>query len=194
LDAEIEQRFVDTMRSWLIALPHDLKILYEAAADENLPRELRELSVGAVIYTVSPTDFISSDREDFAGYADDCIMLRLTLRQIAKRKDEDCEYFAGRFSDFFATLEDELQVCRTAMGELFTWLEAKVDALTSLEYKGKKIPAYLDEEVDRELLYEDGLGFATEYPVLEDDIGDKFKRAASVLEVIQRRKDEEDRK
>lgn len=185
---------MDTMRAWLISLPHDLKILYEASADENLDRAARELATGAIIYTISPTDFVSSDRSDFSGYADDCVILRLTLRRIASKDDEDSKQFRDRFEDFFASLDEELDVCKQAMGELHTWLEAKVDHLTEGEYKSKKVPAYVDDEELSELLYEDGLVFATEYPVDEDDLADRFKKASTILEVIQRRKTDEDRK
>jgi uncharacterized membrane protein YkvA (DUF1232 family) len=181
------------MRSWLITLPHDMKILYEAAADENLPRNVREIVVGAIIYAVSPNDHLASDRDDFAGYADDCIMLRLALNQLAKQKDEDCAFFRGRFSEFFEVLEKELATCKQTMGPLFTWMEEKLKVLTKLEYKGKKIRDFLDDDEASELLYEDGLGFATEYPVDEENLSDRFKKASTILEVIQRRKDEEDR-
>jgi len=182
------------MRAWLTSLPHDLKILYEASADENLDRTQRELAVGAIIYTVSPSDFISADRSDFSSYADDCLILRLALRRIVARDDEDSQQFRGRFSDFFESLDDELAVCKAAMGELFTWLDSRVDSLVELEYKGKKVAQYLDDDEAGEMLYEDGLAFATEYPVDEDDLADRFKKASTIIEVIQRRKVEEDRK
>lgn len=194
MDAEIGRRFVDTMRAWLISLPHDLKILYEASADENLDRAARELATGAIIYTISPTDFISSDRSDFSGYADDCIILRMTLRRIAAKDDEDSQQFRDRFEDFFASLDEGLDVCKQAMGDLYTWLESRVDHLVELEHKGKKVRVYLDDEELSESLYEDGLEFGTEYPVDEDDLADRFKKASTILEVIQRRKVEEDRK
>lgn len=194
MDAEIGRRFVDTMRAWLISLPHDLKIVYEASADENLDRDARVLATGAIIYIISPTDFVSSDRSDFSGYADDCVILRLALRKIASRDDDDSRQFRDRFEDFFASLDEELDVCKQAMGDLYGWLEARVDHLTEGEYKSKKVPAYLDDEELSELLYEDGLVFATEYPVDEDDLADRFKKASTILEVIQRRKSDEDRK
>src|SRR5688572_18350632 len=167
------------MRGWLIALPHDLKILYEAVSDANLDRASRELAVGAIIYVVSPSDFITSDRSDFSGYADDCLILRLALSRIAAQKDEDSQQFCDRFGDFFGSLDDELAVCRKAMAELYVWLDSLVDGLTKLEYKGKKAPAYLDDDELSELLYEDGLAFATEYPVDEDDLADRFKKAST---------------
>ena len=194
MDADTARRFVDTMRGWLISLPHDLKMLYEAASDANLDRASRELAAGAIIYVVSPSDFITSDRSDFSGYADDCVILRLALSRIAATKDEDSEQFRTRFEDFFASLEAELAVARKAMGELYGWLDSLVDGLPRLEYKGKKVPVYLDDEEASEMLYEDGLAFATEYPVDEDDLADRFKKASTIIEVIQKRKVEEDRK
>jgi uncharacterized membrane protein YkvA (DUF1232 family) len=194
VDAEIGRRFVDTMRAWLISLPHDLKIVYEASADENLDRSARELATGAIIYIISPTDFVSSDRSDFTGYADDCVILRLALLRIVSKDDEDSKQFRDRFEDFFASLDEELGVCKQAMGDLYGWLEARVDHLTEGEYKSKKVPAYVDDDELSELLYEDGLVFATEYPVDEDDLADRFKKASTILEVIQRRKTDEDRK
>ncbi len=192
--SETERRFVDIMSEWLVSLPHDLKILYEAASDENLERAHRELAVGAIISTISPNEHARGDRYDFLSYCDDCILLRLALRRIAGANDEDAEVFRGRFSDFFAPLDDELAVCERVMGDLFKWLDSRVEELRKLEYKGKTIVAYLDDDEAAELLYEEGLGFATEYPVDEETIGDRLKKASTILEVLERRKREFDRK
>lgn len=194
MDAELSGRFVDTMRSWLISLPFDLKILYEASSDENLSREIRELMIGAIIYTISPNDFISSDREDFSSYADDCLLLRVALKTGLSGDDEDCEFFRSRFPEFFDTLDAELAICEEAMGDLFGWLASKVDLLKKGTYKSKKVKQYFDDEELSETLYEDGLGFRTEYPVNEDDLHDRFKKASTILEVLQRVKDSESKK
>jgi uncharacterized membrane protein YkvA (DUF1232 family) len=194
VDADIGRRFVDTMRGWLISLPHDLKILYEASSDANLDRASRELAAGAIIYVVSPSDYISADRSDFSGYADDCLILRLALSRIVAKKDEDSQQFLERFDDFFGSLAEELAVCKKAMGELYSWLDSLVDGLPRLEYKGKKVSVYLDDEEASEMLYEDGLAFATDYPVDEDDIADRFKKASTIIDVIQKKKVDEDRK
>ena len=188
-----ETQFVEIMRSWLTSLPHDLKILYEAASDENLSRATRELATGAILYTVSPSDLVSHDRDDFSGYADDCLLVRLALRQGLAGNDEDCATFRSRFDEFFANLDDELDVCKQAMGELFPWVESKIDRLSSLEYKSKKVAQYLDDDELSEQLYEDGLEFRTEYPIDEDDLADRFKKASTVLEGMQRRRDQEAR-
>jgi len=79
------------------------------------------------------------------------------------------------------------------MGELMTWLEGKVTTLPGLEYKGKKVAKYLDDEAARELLFDDGLVFRTDYPVDEKTIADKLKKATTVTEVMKRRQAEEAR-
>lgn len=191
---DTQQRFVETMSSWLVSLPHDLKVLYEAAADENLNREARELAVGAIIYVISPNDLISADRSDsFISYCDDCLLLRLALVEVVKADDEDTDFFKSRFPEFFEPLTEELEVCQAAMGDLYEWFQSKISGLRALEYKGKNVAVYLDDEEAREFLYEDGLGFRTEYDIDEETLADSFKKASTVIERLQRRKDEEDR-
>lgn len=194
MDAELERRFVDIFSAWLISLPHDLKILYEASTDENLDRESRELATGAVIYAVSPNDFINADRSDFLSFCDDCILVRLALKRIADKDDEDAEFFVSRYQDFFDALDGELEVCKQVMGGTFDWLDSKVPLLKTLEYKGKSVPVYIDDDEAREFLYEEGLGFGTEYPVDEETLGDKLKKASTIIEVMDRRKAEDDYK
>lgn len=194
MDADLERRFVDIFSSWLISLPHDLKILYEASTDENLDRESRELATGAVIYAVSPNDFINADRSDFLSFCDDCILVRLALKRISSKEDEDSKFFVSRYQDFFDALAGELDVCKRVMGETFDWLDSKVELLKSLEYKGKNVPVYIEDDEAREFLYEEGLGFATEYPVDEETLGDKLKKASTIIEVMDRRKAEDEYK
>ncbi len=190
-----DSAFVETLSEWLVSLPHDLKLLYEAAADENLERSAREIAVGAIIYVVSPNDFISADRDgSFISYSDDCLLLRLALLRAVANQTEDTDFFKSRFPEFFDSVEEELAVCKSFMGELYDWLESKVEGLMSLEYKGKKIADYLDDDEASGLLYEDGLAFGTEYDVDEDTLADSFKKASSVIAMMQRKKDEDDQK
>ena len=193
MDAELSDRFVETMRSWLVSLPFDLKILYEASTDENLSRDSRELVIGAIIYTISPTDLIS-DRDNFSSYADDALLLRLALKKAVGSEDEDEEFFRSRFPEFFGALDEELGTCREAMGELYTWLESKVAELTKRTHKNKSVSQYFENEDMQEELFQDGLEFRTEYPVNDDDIADRFKKPSSVLDLIAKAKQDEELK
>jgi uncharacterized membrane protein YkvA (DUF1232 family) len=187
-----ESKFVELVRSWLVSLPHDLKIAFDAMDDENLPRTARELATGAVIYIVSPNDSVSDRNDQVVSYADDAVLLRLALQK-ALGKGEDEKAFRERFPELFDGLDDNLTLCKSVMGELMAWLEQKVGSLRTIEYKGKKVAAYLDNDEAREQLFDDGLVFRTDYPVDEKTIGDKLKRAATVVDVMKKRKAEEAR-
>jgi uncharacterized membrane protein YkvA (DUF1232 family) len=186
-----ESKFVELVRSWLVSLPHDLKIAFDAMDDENLPRTVREIATGVVIYVVSPNDSVSSDRNDqVVSFADDAVLLRLALQK-ALGEGEDEQAFRERFPELFENLDDNLALCKSVMGDLMTWLESKVGTLKTIEYKGKKVPAYLDNDEAREQLFDDGLVFRTDYPVDETTIGDKLKKAQTIVEVMKRRKTDE---
>jgi uncharacterized membrane protein YkvA (DUF1232 family) len=185
-----ESQFVELVRSWLVSLPHDLKIAFDAMDDENLPRPSRELATGVAMYIVSPKDSVKDKNDAVVSFADDAVLLRLVFQKaIGKGEDEDA--FRDRFPALFDNLDENLALCKQFMGELMTWLESKVGTLKTSSYKGKKLAVYLDNEEARETLVDDGLVFRTDYPVDEKTIGDKLKRAATIIETMKRARAEE---
>jgi len=192
VSAAAESKFVELVRDWLVSLPHDLKIAFDAMDDENLPRPVREVAAGVVAYVVSPNDFISDRNDAVVSFADDALLLRLALTK-ALGQGEDEQAFRDRFPELFENLDENLGLCKSVMGDLMTWLEGKVPSLAAIEYKGKKATKYLDDGELREQLFDDGLVFRTDYPVYEKTIADKLKKATTVTEVMKRRKDEEAR-
>jgi len=191
--AAAESKFVELVRGWLVSLPHDLKIAFDAMDDENLPRPVREVAAGVVAYVVSPNDFIADRNDAVVSFADDALLLRLALTKALGSDGEDEKAFRDRFPELFEGLDENLTLCKSVMGELMTWLESKVPNLSTIEYKGKKATKYLDDGELREQLFDDGLVFRTDYPVDEKTIADKLKKATTVTEVMKRRKDEEAR-
>jgi uncharacterized membrane protein YkvA (DUF1232 family) len=185
-----ESQFVELVRSWLVSLPHDLKIAFDAMDDENLPRPSRELATGVAMYIVSPKDSVKDTNDAVVSFADDAVLLRLVFQK-ALGKGEDEDAFRDRFPELFDNLDENLALCKQVMGELMTWLESKVGTLKTTSYKGKKLAIYLDNEEAREALVDDGLVFRTDYPVDEKTIGDKLKRAATIIETMKRARAEE---
>jgi uncharacterized membrane protein YkvA (DUF1232 family) len=180
------------VRGWLVSLPHDLKIAFDAMDDENLPREVRELATGVVIYVISPNDFIADRNDALVSFTDDALLLRLALHKgIGDSEDEVA--FRDRFPELFESLAENLEMCRAVMGDLMVWLESKIGTLKTIEFKGKKLAKFLDNDEAREQLFEDGLVFRTDYPVDEKTIADKLKKASTVVDVMRRRKVEETR-
>jgi uncharacterized membrane protein YkvA (DUF1232 family) len=188
-----ESKFVDLVRGWLVTLPHDLKVAFDAMDDENLPREARELAVGAIIYVVSPNDIIGDRNDAIVSFTDDALLLRLALLEVVAKSAEDGTAFRDKYPEVFDGIEDDLKLCSGVLGDLMTWLTGKLPTLRTQIYKGSKLPKYLDDDESREQLFEDGLVFRTEYPVDERTVGDKLKKATTITDVMRRARAEEAR-
>ncbi len=188
-----DRRFLALVSEWLLALPHDLKVLFEAKDDPNLEREARETAAGGILYVLTP-DSAPASEEKFIGYADDAIIVRAALRSIVDKGGEGAEDFRRRFQEYYDTLDDDLALCRSVLGDTYSWLSGKVDALPRQAYKGKKVPQYIDDDESVEMLYEEGLAFATEYPVDEGKLGMRLKRPETLLEPLRRKANEERKK
>lgn len=180
---EQDDSFVHLMTEWLGALPHDLKVLIDALDDENLPSDGRKAAAAGLVYVVSTRDAVR-DTESFASFADDCIVLRLAAQEVIQEKNEDTEFFVSRFPDFFSSIDDEIGVCRSALGEAFPKLEAKWQSVKGTKFKGKSMGQFVESEDAAELLYDNVLEFRADYPVDETMLSDKFKRAATITEAI----------
>jgi len=184
-----DSRFVSLVRSWLVSLPHDLKVAYEAMDDENLPRPTRELAAGAIVYIVSPHEVVKDRNEAVSSYVDDAILLRVVLGRILKSGGDSG--LQERFPEVFEAIDTDLELCKAQIGDLMGWLEAKADALPKQEHKGRKTPALLDDDEAREELFDDGLVFRTDYPIDEETANDKLKKSSTVTDGLKRRRAEE---
>jgi hypothetical protein len=188
---DIEQRFVAAVSEWLVGLPHDLNVLYDVASDPNVDRVARELAIGTVIYALTPHE---TDRKDFAAYADDVILLHLAMQRIAATCGPDAGSVRERFAETAPALDEQVAVCAQVMGRTFDWLAGKIDQLRVAPYKGKKVAEYVDDTEASEFLYEEVLVFRTEYPIDENLLGMRLKKASTITEAIERRKSAEERK
>ena len=188
---DVERRFLATMSGWLVSLPHDLKVLFEAKDDPNLDRQAREIAAGAILYVL---DTESGPEPDFAAFADDAILVREALRAVEAGGGEGAAAFRERFAEMYENLDADLAICSQAMGDAFTWLAGKIGNLHKQVYKGKKVPQYIDDDEASELLYDAGLEFTTDYPVDEEKLGMRVKKPETLLEPLKRKAAEEKKK
>jgi len=179
------ERFLSTLGGCLISLPHDLKVLFEAMSQEDFDRQVRETVTGAIMYILSPRDTAPPDQLHLA-YTDDVVLLRLVVRHATARGDEAAKAFAERFSEQFKSLDEDLAVFRAYLGDTFRWIEAKVEGLPRMVYKGKRVRDYLDDEEAGAFLYEEGLSFSTDYEVDEEAVG-RLKRPEPFRQYLERR-------
>ncbi len=182
----VEKRFLETIRGLLVSLPYDMKVLFEAISDENLPTEARTLAAGTVIYCLSPSDPIP-DTMGLIGFVDDVVLLRLALRHFLEIGGEDSAAYKERFTDQFKALDEELEIIEAYLGDSIGWLKDRVGpGLLKARYKGKDPLTYTTDDEASEYLYTEGLEFTTHYEI-DDKAAAKLLSGKPVLEAFQKR-------
>ena len=166
----LEKQFIQRMRQLLVALPYDMKVLFEAISDENLPMPARQLAAGAAIYCLSPSDPIP-DSTGLLGYCDDVVVVRIALKRFLELGGEDAKTYPERFAEQFGRLDKTLLKAR---------------------YKGKDALTYIQEDEACEFLYEEGQDFTTRYEI-DDEAVARLQSGKPVVEAFRRRMAEEAR-
>jgi uncharacterized membrane protein YkvA (DUF1232 family) len=76
------------MKSFLMFLPNMVMLLGRLLRDPRVPTTEKALFVGAIVYVISPLDFIP-DVLPFIGQVDDIYVVALTLIRLINRTNED---------------------------------------------------------------------------------------------------------
>jgi uncharacterized membrane protein YkvA (DUF1232 family) len=86
----------DRMRGFLMFLPNMVRLLGKLLKDARVPTVEKALFVAAIVYVISPLDFIP-DVFPFIGQVDDVYVVALTLLRLINRSDENVvrEHWAG---------------------------------------------------------------------------------------------------
>lgn len=86
----------DRMRSFLMFLPNMVKLLGRMLKDSRVPAAEKALFLAAIVYVVSPLDFIP-DVFPFIGQVDDIYVVALTLLRLINRTDASVvrEHWSG---------------------------------------------------------------------------------------------------
>lgn len=191
MDKDLERSFLETLSRALIALPFDLKVLLEAVADPDLDHAVRELAASAVVHIITPKD---GNVEPATRFAEDVVSLRLALVRIFNEGGEGAPAFRERFSEIASQLDADLATFRAAFGaDVVDWLDARWPSLKKAVYAKKKIPMFVDDEEVGTFLYDEGLRFATEYPISEKTLASRMKQGQPIVDHLTRKR-EQDRK
>lgn len=75
------------MRNFLMFLPNMVMLLGRMLKDARVPTAEKALFLGAIVYVISPLDFIP-DVFPFIGQVDDIYVVALTLLRLINRTDE----------------------------------------------------------------------------------------------------------
>lgn len=163
-ETELERRVVGRLRALLLALPFDLKLLFELASDAEVSADARGAAMGGIIYCLTPNDLLPEVTGGLA-HVDDAIALRLVLAQVQAVAPASATGHLERFTEQFAVLSDDLELLRTYFGDGLTGMLRRIERLQRVKYKGCSIARYVDDAEATERLYREVLEFATEYDV-----------------------------
>jgi hypothetical protein len=192
MDKEIERSFLDTISRALVALPFDLKVLLEAVSDPDLEHDARELAAATVVYVITPKD---GNVDAPVRFTEDVILVRLALAKIVAEGGEGAPAFRQRFAEDVARFEDELKQFRQVFGDdICDWLDGRWPVLGKAVYAKKKIPMFVDDEEVGTFLYDEGLRFATLYPITEKSLAGRVKQGQPFVDHLTRKRDQDKKK
>ena len=188
---EVERTVLERMTEYLISLPYDLKILQEAVTDPDLDKAARLIAAATVVHTLLPQE----GEPGPLRYVDDVIYVRAALAEVAKGDSEGAVAFRQRFdSEIYGRLDEDLATFSGFLGEMWPWLTGKIPGFGKLMLKGKKSSQAIDDEEIASLLYDEGLAFHTNYPVNEEQVRNKLRRAEQIRELFKRRFEDDKKK
>jgi hypothetical protein len=192
MDKDLERSFLDILARGLVSLPFDLKILMEAVSDPDLDREAREIAAATVVSIIAARD---GNVEPFVRHSEDVLILRLGLRKVLATGGEGAPAFRDRFAEDFSRLNQELDALARIFGQdLTAWLDSRWAGLRKAVYARKKIPMFVDDDEVGTMLYDEGLKFATNYPISEKTLEGRLKQAQPILDHLQRKWDQDKKK
>ncbi len=192
MDKELERTFLETISRTLVSLPFDLKILLEAVADSDLEHDTRVLAAGTVVHVITPKE---GNVEAPVRFAEDVVQLRLALVKIAAEGGEGAPAFKERFAEDYSRLDEDLELFRQVFGkDVVDWLDSRWAAFAKGVYAKKKIPMFVDDEEVGTFLYDEGLGFATNYPITEKSLAGRVKQVQPFIDHLARRRDQDKKK
>jgi hypothetical protein len=187
-----ERTFLETMSRALVSLPFDLKILLEAVADSDLERGVRELAAGTVVHVITPKD---GNVDAPLRFAEDVVQLRLALAKIAAEGGEGAPAFRERFAEDYGRFDEELGLFRQVLGgDIVDWLDSRWASMLKGVYAKKKISMFVDDEEVGTFLYDEGLRFATLYPITEKSLAGRVKQAQPFVDHLARKREQDKKK
>ena len=153
------QNFFGMLAGWLQSLPTDIKILIEMIRDDELDLNARSVAVGVVIYILAPIDLIP-EKIPILGYIDDVIILHIGLMVILEMDSVRAQYYREKYSDTFVVLDQQIELLRTTLGALYTWLKALVDKLQNRRYHGKTADEVTASEQIQDEMFDEAMEYA----------------------------------
>lgn len=127
------QKVIPSSVNCLALFPKLAKLTLGLFRDDRIPRYLKILTAGAILYVALPLDFLP-DFVPSAGLLDDLIVILLILTQYMRSAPAEVfqEHWDAQFGDGFdikSELEAALKELEPQVGERFAWLKGLASKL-----------------------------------------------------------------
>ena len=150
-----EKRARGRIKGMLLFIPNLLGLLGRLMTDGRVPRAEKVFVAAAIVYAISPLDFIP-DMIPFVGQIDDAYMIALTLLRLVNRADESIvrEHWRGggdvvKWAESVASLAPRF-LPRRAQRVLEANVEMQTDAVRRAEGREFRSSAVLVVELPEE--------------------------------------------
>jgi len=181
--------FTDFLSRAISQIPQDVKIHFEFIDDAELPEEAHLRAAGTLLYLLAPGDLVP-DTFGVLGHVDDALVFRMSMAATLKDAPDDrVTAYRERYPEVFGTLEADLAVASEFLGELYPWIETRLEekALGKIEFKGKRAQMTLDDTEDEGWLYGEVSEALLDFDVDDDELARELRRIDKIIPIMQQK-------
>jgi len=147
-------RFASALQAGMLSLPQDMKAMLRIVEDPDLDDASRVLACGALLHVLSGTNAIPGVKGTL-GFADDVLVLRLTVDRIEKSSPEIIKAHREDAPEIFEPMADQLEASREYLGaERIGVLDRALDGLPKITYEGHNAVQCAREQDEQTWLYD----------------------------------------
>jgi uncharacterized membrane protein YkvA (DUF1232 family) len=148
------EKFLKTIKTLLMNLGINAKLFYEISGDEALPKRVRSLAAGVLLYLKAPFDLVP-DKLRFIGLIDDMLIMIIGLVIIVPQiPDERKRYYRQKY-EAVNKIEEYEQIISSTLGMLWERFVQFTESLQKRTYKNKTTEEVVESSELREKLFDE---------------------------------------
>jgi uncharacterized membrane protein YkvA (DUF1232 family) len=181
-------RFASALSAGMMSLPQDMKAMLRLAEDPDLDDKSRVLACGALLHVLSGANAIPGVKGTL-GFADDVLVLRLTIERIASSSPDVVKAHEADAPEVYEPMRDQLDATRAYLGDRVAVLDRAIDALPKIAYEGHNAQLCAKDAEAQTWLYDSVHEAIVERLELnEDEVTRAVKNASEIKSKLEQRK------
>jgi uncharacterized membrane protein YkvA (DUF1232 family) len=181
-----KEEFVAFLSRSIIEIPQDVKVLFEMLDDGDLGDDARVRVAGSLLYLLAPGDLVP-DSFGLLGHADDSLVFRMTMAATLGDVPDRAGHYRDRYPEVFGSLEADLAAARGFLGDVYPWLEERLAALATIEFKGKRAPMFLEDVDEGSWLYDEVNEALLDFEIDEEELARSLRKVDRIVPVMRQK-------